>query len=223
MVKGSIYLVTDFDMAISAMNSNNKVLFVGELNRNIPEGFIVASVLLPPLESVSAEVDGNLEMAEQIYMHYLDTSEPCFGMFATLLVALYNGLNIVLYIDGGQDLSYINTLLKYFDMKYGLRIGTQATPFTYIPEFNPHTAVILYSYLDGFIDEYVLATNLPDVGILRIMANHPYLRCIEKLQMRFNLPPDLETIITHFHNYKNTILNYGAVLPGDMITLEEGE
>lgn len=224
MIKGSIYLVTDFDMANASALNGSKVLFVGELNRQIPDYFIAASVLLPPYESVSAEIDGNIDAANYIYEQYLDTSEPCFGMFATILVALYNGVNIVLYIDGGHDLSYINVLLKYFDVRYGLRIGTQFQPFSYVEAFNPQTAVILYSYLDGFIDEYKLMMNIPDLSIIKIMSNHPYLRFIDKLKARFDLyQMGIDELIIWLHHYREASLSYGNVEPGSMITLEEGE
>lgn len=56
MIKGTLYAATDINLALHSMATsvNTKVLYIGELNNAIPQGFIECSVLLPPYEAVSA-------------------------------------------------------------------------------------------------------------------------------------------------------------------------
>lgn len=218
MIKGSIYAVTDIGLAMQAMHGS-KVLYIGELNPNIPQGLIECSVLLPPYEAVSAEIDGEMNAFEAIYGSYLTFSEACFGMFTTILVALNRGVNITMYVENGSELSHFNYLLRYFENTFGIIIGTAQRKFSYDRRFNWQTAAILYSYMDGFIDEGEFIINQTDINILMMLdQTHPFIKPIEKIVRKFNLfsTPD---IVQWLLSYKFMIISYGAIIPGDMVVI----
>lgn len=224
MIRGAIYAVTDMGLAMQSIMQGCKVLYVGELNPNIPQGFIECSVLLPPYEAVSAEIDGNMDMYESIYGSYLTFSDACFGMFATILVALNKGVNITMYVENGDELSHLNYLLRYFEGTYGLIVGTATRQFSYDERFNSQTAAILYSYMDGFIDETEFMINQSDINMLITLdQSHPFIKPIEKIVRKFNLQavPD---IVSWLNAYRNMVVlygKYGQIIPGNIITIEK--
>lgn len=222
MIKGTIYAVTDVELAMQCLQTS-KVLYIGELNMNLPKGFIECSVLLPPYEAVSAEIDGNIPAFEEIYRNYLTFSEQCYGMFATILIALKNGINITMYIENGDNLSHMNFLLRYIEQTFGIVVGTAERPFSFLPEFNWQTAAILYSYMDGFISEAEFIYHQNNANQLIMLDQiHPFIKPVARLIEKYNLQnhPD---IASWLNNYINMVKSYGAIVPGNMITIGKDE
>lgn len=222
MIKGTIYAVTDIGLALQAMQGS-KVLYIGELNPNIPEGFIECSVLLPPYEAVSAEIDGDMNAFEAIYGSHLTFSDACYGMFATILIVLNRGINITIYVENGDELSHFNYLLRYIETTYGIQIGTANRPFYYDPKFNEQTSAILYSYMDGFISEQEFISNIVNIqGLITLDQCHPFTKPIEKLAKKYNLQT-VPNIISWITNYHNMITSYGAIVPGNIVLIGKDE
>lgn len=67
---GSLNVVTSIEMAINASYSS-KVLFIGELNNNIPNTFIPCSILLPPYNAINAEINGDIQSYTNEYTCHL--------------------------------------------------------------------------------------------------------------------------------------------------------
>lgn len=223
MLKGTMYVMSDINLAIQA-SMNSKVLYIGELNQNLPPSFIECSVLLPPYEALNAEIDGDMQMYDSIYNQYLTFSYQCFGMFATILVALKNGINITLYIEGGNELSHGKYILNYIQNTFGITVGNEVIPFSYNPLLNWQTASILYTYMDGFISEDEFLMYTPDLNIISALElNHPFIHPIQKLATKFGLSGDHNTIILWLNKYIYMTKNYGNIIPGPMINIEKDE
>ena len=79
-------------------------------------------VLLPPYESLSAKIDGEDQIAEQIYFEYLDRQ---MQITSQLLAALHMGKQLMFYVDpeSSLQLGYASTFVKYFAMRFGIIIG----------------------------------------------------------------------------------------------------
>jgi hypothetical protein len=222
MIRGTLYAVSDINIALQSMQSC-KVLYIGELNNSIPKEFIECSVLLPPYEAVFAEVDGDIASFEAIYNHYLTYSDQCFGMFATILVALNRGVNILMYIENGDDFAHFNFLLRYIQGTFGITVGSENMNFQYNPEYNWLISSILYSYMDGFIDEYEFIMNQNNFNlVLALDQNHPFTKPITKLANKFGNMVYNDPI-TWMVNYKKFVSSYGNITPGTMVTFRKDE
>ena len=76
MITGTINVVTDIQLAMQ-FSQQCKVLFIGELNNQLPPNFIEYSILLPPVEALEAEINGNIEVYYNIYSQYLTYTPYC--------------------------------------------------------------------------------------------------------------------------------------------------
>lgn len=199
---GSINLVTDLQTAIFALQSS-RVIYIGELNPQIPQDyFITYSNLLPPYEALDAEIDGNMELYNQIYFTHLTQNEYCFQAFATILVALFKGVNVTLYIENGNSLAHAQFLLNYMQRTFGIICGTQQNMFAFDPNYSAQTAIILYSFLDGFITLPDLLTEAPIQAIIE-MSSIPFINPLEKAAREEHV--DLSIIIPWLAAYQNRL------------------
>ena len=56
--KGTIYLVNDINLALQcSYNQGCKVIYIGELNMNLPKSFVSFGALLPPYDALNAEIE----------------------------------------------------------------------------------------------------------------------------------------------------------------------
>ncbi|WP_301214362.1 hypothetical protein [uncultured Clostridium sp.] len=177
---GSLNVVTSIEMAINASYSS-KVLFIGELNNNIPNTFIPCSILLPPYNAINAEINGDIQSYTNEYTCHLGLDRNCFEMFATILVALHQGINITLFIENSELMHY-QFLLNYLQNTYGITAGTEQSMYMYNKAFDASNATILLSYMDGYIsvEEYLDYIN-NDLNCIFQMEGIPYILDIPEL------------------------------------------
>lgn len=128
---GDIYITTDKNIVFETMNMRPdvKLISLDEDNelRIDPKYFISGSILLPPIEAIIAEVDGNEQKYDYIYSTHL-SSEPVKEYIACLIAFMYKGGSVLLYYP---DSDYKNTLTKllFFIMSiYGIHIGLIGDP-----------------------------------------------------------------------------------------------
>lgn len=126
ILKGSIFITTDINNVINTINMlpDVRIINLAEYNEMEldPRYFVPGTVLLPPVEALIAEVDGDEDKYNHIYYEYLKLPHIQEYM-ASIIAFLYMGGKLLLYYP---DSEYNNTLNKliYFIMNiYGIGIG----------------------------------------------------------------------------------------------------
>lgn len=226
LLKGIITIVTDVNFAASQLQ-NSKVLYVGELNPQIQQyNFIPCSVLLPPFEALNADINGNSALYKQIYMQYLTMNKYCFDMFATILVALYNGINITLFVEGGE-LSHAKFLAEYLIGTFGITPCTDINhPAAYNTAYDLQNASIIYTYGDGFMpcQEYIKYIPNADINVLLQINQIPYTPVVEKIlkdnKVSIQNPNIAINWVKEYLEFNKGIRKYYSVL-GNMISFDK--
>lgn len=219
---GSINATYDINTALQMSMAGFKVLYVGELNPNIPQQFIPASVLLPSFDAINAEIDGNMPLYSTLYSQQLMGTKECFEMFATMLIAIHFGVHIILYVEEGANFSHAEFLLTHMQNTYGISCGLLGTDmgFMYDKSYDGQNASILYGYMDGFItlDEYL--THLFDASIMiKIPFINPLGRLLKELNVVF---PDIQSALIWVQNYVNKASVFKSV-EGPLVSFKGGK
>lgn len=206
--KGTIYLVNDLNFALECnYKLGYKVIYVGELNMNLPKTFISFGALLPPYDALNAEIDGDTQAYAYIYENYLNSNQVTYEIFASILVALYSGVNMLIYIEEGDNLSHLDFLLQYMQVKFGITVGTDVCPFTYNPMYDSYISMILYTYLDGFITPETLLCNMPIDHLLAYEMNSFFNDPVRKLMLQiFGREFTFEEAVARIADYQRKIL-----------------
>ena len=146
MITGTINIVTDINLAIK-FSQQCKVLFIGELNNQLPPNFIEYSILLPPVEALEAEINGNMNMYSNIYSQYLTYTPYCQEAIATILAAISKGVNIIFYIAEGNNLRHKDFLMQYFFNMFGITLGSENNLFNFDIRYLGIINTIIYTWL----------------------------------------------------------------------------
>ena len=147
MLTGQLYITTNIDAVYREQYRNTKILFLCDEKQDVPGVEIIpASILLPPYESVMAELDDQKDVAAQIYIEYLCQKEP--DMFiAAIMAALLRGVNILVYLGPDEaNMSFIGTLTQFLWNMYGIGAGTDYNKFTINIALEPAIYCKLYFY-----------------------------------------------------------------------------
>ena len=148
IIKGNISITDNFPFIndlISSMQSNTKIIVLEE-ETNLPlnhPNVINGSCLLPPIEALIAEVDGNKPLFESIYNDYLN-SPFVFEFMSAIITALHNSINIILYYPGLNGNIIIQNLLGFIYQRYGIGIGVIGYSNTTL---NPNYSSLWISYM----------------------------------------------------------------------------
>lgn len=220
LLNGSLNIVTDLNVAIMA-STNSRVLFIGELNNRLPNTIIPCSILLPPYEAINAEINGDINAYRNSYISYLGLDRNCFEMFATILVALHQGINITLYIENAEMMHY-QFLIDYLKGTYGITPGTEINQYQYDSNYDASNGSILISFMDGFIsaEEYLNCID-NDINILLSMESIPYVLDIPELILcdRYNIPKEnLELRRSMLNNI--LVRRKNIYIRGPLVTIE---
>lgn len=132
VLKGTINITNNIGLAREFVFSNTpniKVLCLDEDGGALPldhPNVLGASCLLPPMEALIAEADGDEPLFDTIYFEHFN--DPFIFQFTTaLLIALYNGINLVIYYPE-LDTNIVPKLRQHFYQRYGVWIGIVGTP-----------------------------------------------------------------------------------------------
>lgn len=165
---GTIFITNKLEEAQITMNHSFVLVFVDEESVKEYEytGFLPVGVLMPPFESLSAEVDMNLDLAAQLYVNHLEepNRQKTFGV---ILAALRNGKNICLYVPNDQVMSFhfVVVLMNYMISKFGIniadRIGLGFNPECLV-DSNFEPARLNSIMGSGYMDVTDYAANYPD-------------------------------------------------------------
>lgn len=207
--KGNIYLVNDINFALECNYKHGyKVIYVGELNMNLPKTFISFGALLPPYDALNAEIDGDIASYAYIYESYLNNSQVAYEIFASIIVALYSGVNMLIYVEEGDNLSHLNFLIEYLQVKFGITVGTDVSPYMYNPMYDSFISMILYTYLDGFITAEQLLYNMPIDHLVAYEMNPFFNDPVRKLMMQiFGREFTFDEVIVKIAEYQRKLLS----------------
>lgn len=149
MLTGTMYFTTDINIINNSLNATNVcILDLNEmgsiLDPNHPK-VIPATLLLPPPDALLAEIDGNLDLFQSIYLQHL-FSDDVIEFIAVILLYLLKSGHVILFISQiPEDSVWLNTLLNYFKLNNGIQIGLSLeVPYFYDIRFNSTNSNILY-------------------------------------------------------------------------------
>lgn len=191
--RGILSHTNDRTTAIQSSLEGWKVLYLGdpcdENDLIMNYGFIVTMPLVPEYNILVKDVEGYTSEFDLEYVDMLGR-EPALSFFVSILTALFQGLNIMLYFPlNVSEFRYPSVLLQYITQQYGIMAGGPENPYVYYDRYNNTNLIFMYSYntishvdfllyYDGPLDE-----NLIDNLVSRIQ---PRLNNIYDYQEKYN-------------------------------------
>lgn len=202
MLKGKLVASSDINVVNQALINGAKVIYLGDpvsIDPYYKDKFVVASSLTPDYPTMAMQVDGNEAGFIQMYTSSLN-SKAAIEMIAVILVCLYKGVNILLYVpQEAMGLNFIQCLLKFLEYNYGVTTQTNTTMFEFNPNFTSKVMELLY--LNNLItsQEFLITSDTLDDMVLRKLVNelHPMVKD----------PTDIKCIISWFSKYKKELLD----------------
>jgi hypothetical protein len=202
MLRGDIVITNNLD-AVPIYGTTHKLVFLHE-NKQMSDqyGAIHGSILLPPYEAVSAEMDNNLEAFYGYYYAHLNNYEAS-RMVSAIIAALYQGINICLYVPNEtKELRFNVALVEYFANSFGILVGVDQ-PVMYC-DYNTsanaalNVLTLLYSHDHLSVEDLF---SLYPQGLPIMESILPKL--IQEFDVqRFNSLPEYAQ---YFFDYKETI------------------
>jgi len=212
LFNGSIFVTTDLNVVRNNFTTS-KVVVIGDNQPSNQElvtsvGGVLASVLLPPYQSMEAYLDNRKEDFINLYYAYLFSRET-LALLAALVRAIMNGTNILIYINADEYNMYFEALYNFIAINFGIFIGTGTNQFGF--SNNPiHIKFICDTlYLNEFLSIPELfalypadADFLQEVVVKLINELNPYVA-----------DTSFEGYCNYFRNYRNQMLaNNGSFL-----------
>lgn len=123
-LSGTFYATDDLTYVQCIPDGMAKIISLDEentLNPNDPN-VIVGVCLLPPIESLIAEADGDEDLYDIYYINHLNS--PYLQEFiGALIAALYRGKNLLIYAPQMKENISIRKLRQHMWSMYGIGIG----------------------------------------------------------------------------------------------------
>ena len=192
MFKGNIFYTNDEDLAMNM--SYNKGYIVIALVDNADTRFSSSQVrsilyLLPPYIAFEQENLGNIDEFKRIYYNHLSRPET-ESYLAILFKALYDGYNILIFIDEDEmQLSFPTSLFDFLRYKYGLIVGDENHDCIFDVNYEDVIRLTMYKYsqilaqdvIDNIrfpIMDYSICNNLCDE--LHIKSNGDPVKAVDE-------------------------------------------
>lgn len=202
ILSGQLWATSDINLVQQAIMRGFKAIYLGDpisIDPSMKEHFVTAISLIPDYQTMSLQVDGNIEGFKNMYIASLN-SKAAMQMFSVIFTCLYKGTSIIFYLPSeAAGLNYVEYLLAYIQYNYGITTQTAFTQFAFNPEFSGKVAELLY--LNDLItpQEFLINSESLDEISLRKLVN--------ELHPMVEDPTDLNCIIKWFSNYKDALLN----------------
>ena len=149
---GQITTCIDLEAAEWYYNQGWRVICFSEdkqFQAYMPE-MMMGSIFLPPYESMDSLLDGNTDLFSMMYSEYLCTNPDVGTMMSIMLMALYRGVNIVLFVPRQEyELGFFNVFVKCFASLTGVFIGFQLMECAFDYMTNNRNMVRLF--MEGFL------------------------------------------------------------------------
>lgn len=163
---GNQYFCCDYSELSFALYNRMTVIALDDDKETYSRiGCIMMSILLPPLPSIEAEINGDFAQSQMIYEQWL-MGDVCSRVFAAICTALYAGKNIVFFVspDEAKNLTFANTINKFLTI-LGFPAGSLKNPQTGMLSLDPYAVSnrldLMYAY--GFIPFDQYCDDHPDV------------------------------------------------------------
>lgn len=126
MIDAQIWILETPEMCMDYACKGGKIILITDdqdLRLKYIQNKLNATILLPPYPILSAELDGNVDYAREMYMQYLMTPEP--DDYVTLMMAaMIQGIPLGLYFGPElNELKFPTFFLDYLRMRFGVVVG----------------------------------------------------------------------------------------------------
>lgn len=142
---GNLCITSDFDIARSLLLNNGKVIVLDEFFEEDYPGVTLGSTLLPPYSALESLVDSDIQGFAYQYMEYLSSTFPD-SFCSLIMLCLLKGINICMYAPQKNDNSFIQFLLDYLRVSYGVVLDFQTNQSVIDLNFLPIICDKLYLY-----------------------------------------------------------------------------
>ena len=182
-----LFATSNMEVVASAAQQGFKLLFIGD-TMDMPKQFpfINAITFTPDSRSICALLEGEEKIFAEMYLMSLAT-EVNEKMFAVILGALNKGQKILLFFpEDTQQLKYPYLLLKYFNDKFGIRVGDKTTECMYNDNYDYSN--LSFMYMNDILSwqEYILNIDNLDQFVL--------VKLRKDLCDKYNIPTDIDDI-----------------------------
>lgn len=145
--------------------SGGKVIYISdEPNQRYSScpGVVTAGVLLPPIDAIHAELDGDLIASQGMYSAYLQ-SEGVFQHLSVILAAIMQAPVGIMFGKDELNMNFPRFLMEFLYSRFGLVVGTEKNP-SYIEDvFMPYNLALLY--VSNLIDYRTFMERHPPLPI----------------------------------------------------------
>lgn len=129
VLKGHIDITDNYNFVQEVLCMNNTIIISLDETLSLPDlpNVVVGLNLLPPVEALIAETDGNHSEFEICYANHFN-NQSVDELVGTIIVLLMSGKNILFY-SPKDELSQFSAakLIDMFWLRYGIRIGVVGT------------------------------------------------------------------------------------------------
>lgn len=165
LFKGELGFTNNINLVQTlAINPNIKILYVGD-----PLGYesvisqyrmITATCLSPDYNTLVADVDGDRVTFVNMYYSQLTSSPSSATFIATILTAMYQGKNVLIFFpQGTETLTYPKALAQFFVDNHGISGQWDNMPYSYNKVFDDINASIMYYYGLISVGDYLAFSN----------------------------------------------------------------
>lgn len=209
IINGIISFTKNLDEALNLMrqSTNTKCLFVGDSMGKYDMlftqyGIIPASILMPDLIGMEADINGTPQEFRDKYFSYLNTEGPK-SMIATIITALYQGKNIILLIPPeSEGLDYPIVLMDYFFTCHGITVASseRGVVFGYNPGFDLLNADCMYAFSTIGPAEYLFIAG-PNFDMINKLCYDTH--------MGFGPNIDMRSVRLYFDQWRQNMIKSG--------------
>lgn len=198
--------------------TGGKVIYIADepgVKFNSHPAITTAGMLLPPIDAIQAELDGNLAVAETIYSQYLLNTEANIYINILLAAAIQQVPVGIMFGRDELNMQFPKMLIDFLYRNYGMVIGVANKLSPYIEvEYMPIVLAILY--MADMIDYKTFMEKHPPLPIMGNMV-------LSKMVMEEN-PPVIEKTYEEYYKYfeyvKDSTIKLGGHLPiSPMVTV----
>lgn len=210
LIKGFLYFSRDLNQAIMQMHQypSTRCLFVGDTMGKYDSlldqyGIISASILMPDIIGMEADINGTPDEFRDKYFNYLNSDAPK-SMIVTIITALYQGKNIILLVPPeANGLNYPMVLLNYFSIFHGINAGCveTGTMFTYNPAADVTNADYMYMFNIIGPSEYLFIAG-PNFDMIDKLCHDT------NTSIPLGTPP--EVVKNYFEQWRQNMINSGT-------------
>mgnify|MGYP004604172083 FL=1 len=175
LLKGVIEVTDNIEYAQKAAFTPNSparvVMFCDETSSKLPldhPKVIGGSILLPPMEALIAEADGDAVGYDYCYRQYLSNEPSVVAFISAIVIYLYKGGYMLFYCDnllGNHIVKFLKVIYDNLGIRFGV-VGNQPSPPMYDVRFTAKWLEVLYMENQIPVEEYMRLvsenTQIPD-------------------------------------------------------------